>query len=198
MRRTSHPVCVPEQQQLVAELLDAALADPWSGLRQPPRQHPHAPDFERLEQEVARAFPVLVGFRYPAVLRLLYERELPRIDCGLVRLEASAGADPVAHLRAMVFEQYDPERIAGRGLVAIAEEGNDGGPLCVDVRSRPPDDAPVVLWDHESGEVSVPLFDNAAALVRGCSALLRGGRVADLAEHGGRGAARVYDWWDDG
>ena len=124
MRRTSHPVCVPEQQQLVAELLDAALADPWSGLRQPPRQHPHAPDFERLEQEVARAFPVLVGFRYPAVLRLLYERELPRIDCGLVRLEASAGADPVAHLRAMVFEQYDPERIAGRGLVAIAEEGS--------------------------------------------------------------------------
>jgi hypothetical protein len=37
-------------------------------------------------------------------------------------------------LPALVFDAWEPEQVAGRGLLAVANDGNDGGPLCLDSR----------------------------------------------------------------
>ena len=57
-----------------------------------------------------------------------------------------------------------PEELAGASLVPIADDGNDGGPLCLDVAERSSQLAPVVLWDHDHRTVSVPLYDNFGSL----------------------------------
>jgi hypothetical protein len=52
-------------------------------------------------------------------------------------------------LPALVFDAWEPEQVAGRGLLAVANDGNDGGPLCLDSRVGGASEGwPVVLWDH--------------------------------------------------
>lgn len=98
----------------------------------------------------------------------------------------------------LALDGYDPDQIAGAGLLPIAEDGNDGGPLVVDVRAGgDPDVAPIRLWDHDARSVGPALYPNAATLLATAAHLLRGGRVADLASLGAPMAAEEYAFLDE-
>lgn len=184
--------------QLVGELLSAAIGDPHTAMAAWPPRHDTGVDFESLERRLSTGFDALAGFRYPPVLVELYSYVLPHIDCGLIRLMASAESDPLRELHEASLVWGSPDRVAGAGFVAIADDGNDGGPLCLDVRSgRVASMAPIVLVDHETFEPSAVLYDDADSLVRCAAHLLRGGRVADLESLGGSGAAREFAFWDE-
>lgn len=87
----------------------------------------------------------------------------------------------------------DPAVIAGRGLLAIAEDGNDGGPLCLDTtKGLNPEHWPVVLWDHDERNTTGVLYSSASRLVACGAYLLGGGAPGGLAEVDPAGAAADY------
>lgn len=64
-----------------------------------------------------------------------------------VRLPALWSDAPMRDVLAAI-EQWSPLERAG--YLVIAEDANDAGPLCLDLRGRGPDgDCPIVLFDHE-------------------------------------------------
>jgi hypothetical protein len=107
---------------------------------------------------------------------------LPGLDCGIVRFQASPPDAPLGELRALVFDSWEPEAIAGQGLLAIADDGNDGGPLCLDSRGGgAPEGWPVVLWDHDWQQVTATLYSSAERMLACVIHWLQEGRVAGLA-----------------
>jgi hypothetical protein len=64
------------------------------------------------------------------VPQALHAHVLPFLDCRIVRFEASPAGAPLRELRALVFDSWEPEAITGQGLLAVADDGPDGGPLC--------------------------------------------------------------------
>lgn len=194
--RGCHADAVKSGPHLVTEFLRAASNDPSSGVTAPVPRHDPAPDFSALEDDLAARFPGL-QFRFPANLALLYAYVLPAIDCGLIRWLSSPRHQPLGDLRRLLFDSWVPEELAGDGVVPIADDGNDGGPLCLDVREQPGEFAPVVLWDHELRTSSTPLYDDFDALLRCSTHLLVGGRVQELGALGGFGVAREFAWWDE-
>ena len=176
--------------RIVARLLQALVEDGRSGLAQPPPRHAPPPSFAALQQEIAHAFPALAQVAYPTVLQALYAHVLPAVDCGIVRFEASPPGAPLRELRALVFDSWEPEAIAGQGLLAVADDGNDGGPLCLDTQAGgSPEAWPVVLWDHDWQKVTARPFSSAERMLACLTHLLQGGRVADLAAIDPQGSA---------
>jgi len=106
---------------------------------------------------------------------------------------------PLRELRALVFDAWRPDAIAGHGLLAVADDGNDGGPLCLDTRvGGPPERWPVVLWDHDWRQVTVRPFSSTDRMLACVTHLLRGGRAADLAAIDPQGsAASFYAFLDE-
>jgi hypothetical protein len=189
-----------EVTHIAEQLLQALVDDGRSGLTQPPPRHDPAPSFAALEQQIAHAFPALVHVAYPALLQALYAHELPLLDCGMtVRFVASPRGAPLRELRALVFDAWRPDAIAGHGLLAVADDGNDGGPLCLDTRvGGPPERWPVVLWDHDWRQVTVRPFSSTDRMLACVTHLLRGGRAADLAAIDPQGsAASFYAFLDE-
>lgn len=182
---------------LAQNLLEAAAADELTPLVLPLQHHESAPDFAELEAAIRDRYPTGPQLQYPEAIRDLYTYAFPKIDCGVIRLHPCRAEDPLGELRAAALDGWSPGEIVGRGLLPIAEDGNDGGPLCVDLREADPDSAPVCLWDHDWHRISDPLFENSAAMLRCVTSLLSGASVEELARHGGAGAAAYYGWWDE-
>jgi hypothetical protein len=184
---------------VVEQLLQVLVADGRSGLAGPPPRHAPPPSFRSLEQEIAHRFPALAEVAYPAVLQALYAHVLPGLDCGIVQFQASPPDAPVGELRALVLDSWEPEAIAGQGLLAIADDGNDGGPLCLDSRAGgAPEGWPVVLWDHDWEQVTATLYSSAERMLACVIHWLQEGRVAGLAAIDPQGsAATYYDFYDE-
>jgi hypothetical protein len=181
---------------VVEQLLQALVAaDRLAG---PPPRHDPPPSFAALEQEIADAFPALAQVRYPAVLQAMYAHPLPFLDCSIVRFEASPHRPPLRQLRTLVLDSWEPEAIAGQGLLAVADDGNDAGPLCLDTRAGDSPEAwPVVLWDHDWRQITAKPFSSAERMLACVTHRLRGGRIADLAAIDPQGsAAATYDVFD--
>jgi hypothetical protein len=175
---------------VVEQLLQALVADGRSGLAGPPPRHDPPPSFAELEQEIADAFPALAQVAYPAVLQALYAHVLPVLDCRIVRFEASPAGEPLSELRALVLHSWWPDEIAGQGLLAVADDGNDGGPLCLDTRAGDSPEAwPVVLWDHDWRQITARPFSSAERMLACVAHLVRGGHAADLATIDPQGSA---------
>jgi hypothetical protein len=185
--------------RIVEQLLEALVKKGRSGLVGLPPRHAPAPSFAALQQEIAHSFPVLVHVAYPTVLQALYAHVLPRLDCGIMRFEASPSGAPLRQLRALVFDGWEPEAIAGQGLLAVADDGNDAGPLCLDTRAGgSPETWPVVLWDHDWEQVTARPFSSAERMLACITHLLQGGRAADLAAIDPQGsAATEYAFLDE-
>jgi hypothetical protein len=83
--------------------------------------------------------------------------------------------------------------------LAVADEGNDGGPLCLDTRAGDSPEAwPVVLWDHDWRQVTARPFSSAERMMACAIHLLRGGKIADLAAIDPQGsAATEYAFLDE-
>jgi hypothetical protein len=179
---------------VVEQLLQALVeADPdrceLTGL--PPRHDP-PPPFAELEREIASAFPALAHVGYPAVLQALYAHVPPVLACELVQFVASDQEAPLDGLRELVF-RYNPELIAGQGLLAIADEGHAQGPLCLDTRvGGPPEAWPVVLWRHGWEDVTATLDSSAERMLACVTHRLRGGRIAELAAIDPQGSVASY------
>jgi hypothetical protein len=141
----------------------------------------------------------LAQVRYPALLQALYAHVLPALDCRLVRFQASPADAPLEELRELVFNGWEPELIAGQGLLAVADEGNDGGPLCLDTRAGgSPEAWPVVFWDHSWRKVVGRPFSSTEQMLACTIHLVRGGRIADLATIDPQGsAATEYAFFDE-
>jgi hypothetical protein len=186
--------------ELVEQLLQALVeAGPdRGGLAGPPPRHDPPPSFAELEREIAGAFPALANVGYPAALQALYAHPLPFLDCRLVRLVASPSGAPLRELQELVFNSWWPELIAGQGLLAVADEGSDGGPLCLDTRAGDsPETWPVVVWDHDWQRVTATPFSSTDRMLACVIHLLQGGKIADLAGIGPQGSATEYAFLDE-
>ena len=187
-----------QTMEVIEQLLQALVDDDRNELTELPPRHDPPPAFTALGHEIAAAFPALAQVRYPMVLQALYAHPLPFLDCGLVRFVASPSDAPLRELRELVFNGWEPELIAGQGLLAIADEGNDGGPLCLDTRvGGPPEAWPVMFWDHDWEQVTTRPFSSAERMLACTIHLLRGGKVAELAAIDPQGsAATEYAFFD--
>jgi hypothetical protein len=185
--------------EVVGQLLQALVADSRSGLAGPPPRHDPPPLFAELEQEIADAFPALAQVRYPAVLQALYAHLLPFLDCGLVWFEPSPAGAPLRELRALVFDSWWPEEIAGQGLLAVAVEANGALPLCLDTRAGDSPQAwPVVLWDHDWQQITATPYSSAERMLACITHWLPGGKIAELAAIDPQGSAATwYAFLDD-
>ena len=146
----------------------AAMRDPsiepregWSGWKAVPSTVADG-DLDRLERETGLAYPPL----YRDFLK--YRHFLWLTEVGL-RFESHPCNDWRERLRALYFEDWDPARILGRGLLPFGHESlMDAGPACFDTRRRREDgDCPVVFWDHDltdTEEEIRPLFSSCAGM----------------------------------
>jgi hypothetical protein len=179
------------------DLIGAAIGDALTDLHEVVRQSATPAAFVELEGDVAQTSGR--PLTYPPAIRELYEFVFPDLDCQIIRLMGSPAGDPLRRLRQLAVESYDPEQILGAGLLPLAEDGNDGGPLVMDLsRGAAPAEAPIRLWDHERRAAGPALYPNATVLLVAAAHLLRDGSVAELAELGAPAAADAYGWWDTG
>lgn len=162
------------------------------------RPQAYPPDFEALEADIAKGFPTDVALRFPAAIREVYRWSFAGAQVGPVRLIDAPVGDPLAQLREQIFDFYDPGAIAGQGLLVIADDGNDGGPLCLRAEQGVPADAwSVWLWDHEDGGVTDRLFSSADKMIEVLRAIQDGSTVSEAAGlDPGTDLASSRGWWD--
>ncbi len=112
---------------------------------------------------------------------------------------ASKRGDPLEPLATLAFDSYLPSEIAGRGYLAVAEDGNDGGPICIDTRFGPePDQWPLHLWDHDHQGIGPVLYISADQLLACAAHVLAGGSIHDLNRIDPEGhAADYYGFLDE-
>lgn len=142
LRRTNlmrHPGRIP------LDMVDHSIppTDDWIGWKPVPSQVTDA-DLNELEVQAGTAFPPL----YRSFLR--YKHFIDLTEFG-VRFERHTSSDWKRVLTAAIFDQWEPERTIGRGLLPFGSETfMDAGQVCFDTRARLPDgDCPVVFLDHE-------------------------------------------------
>ena len=177
----------------VDDLISAAVNDEFIDLDEIDQRSVAGP-FDELEAQITRTFRVSIT--YPTVIRNLYGFVFPELDGQIIRFLASPATDPLGPLRTLAFDCYDPPSIVGLGLLPVAEDGNDGGPLVVDCRNgEDPNNAPVKLWDHERRSVGALLYPNTKVLLAAAAHLLGGGNVIDLGSLGAPNAAHEYRFW---
>jgi hypothetical protein len=166
----SQSFVTPEDARFISECLDAyaaaiglihvAKAPPYSPLEggAPPAMWDDdvGPDGwvswrmlpSTVTEDEIRALERTAEAEFPPLYRaFLTARFVMDLDVPGVRLPALPSDAPLARVSAHI-EAWSPLHRAG--YIAFADDDNDTGPLCFDVRaSRSGGDCPIVLFDHE-------------------------------------------------